>query len=378
MRILILSAATGGGHLRASRAICNYIRQNDPESQVEVVDAMKSIGSLLDKTVCDGYHALATKTPKLFGKLYRATNKKSPLADLLNRFSSTFSRLLLPTIEDCDPDAIISTHPFVSEMVSHLKAVGALNVPLITLMTDYGPHRAWIANHVDAYVVSNADMIPEMEAMGVDHSKIYPFGIPVEDVFFTKADKPALLKKFGLDPDLPTVLIMAGSFGVTNILNIYRQIARTDVPFQVVVITGKNEKLYTAFADEVAGSPKKTKLVFFTNEVENYMHISSLLITKPGGLTVSEALACNIPLAVFDAIPGQEEDNADFLLTYNMAVKLEPDTDCGAVIRSLLEDSRRLEQMRSNCAEFDKSHSAENILALTRELCAQYRSRSEN
>lgn len=372
MKILILSAATGGGHLRASRAISDYIRQNDPDCSVEVVDAMKSIGSLLDKTVCEGYHALATKTPKLFGKLYRATNKKSPLSDLLTGFSSSFSRLLLPTIEQCDPDAIISTHPFVSEMVSHLKETGYLDMPLVTLMTDYGPHRAWIAPFADAYVVSNADMIPEMEDMGVSREKIYPFGIPVEDVFFTKADKPALLKKFGLDPSMPTILIMAGSFGVTNVLKIYRQITRTDIPFQAVVITGRNEKLYAAFADEVETSPKKTKLVFFTDEVENYMHASDLLITKPGGLTVSEALACNIPLAVFDAIPGQEEDNADFLLNYNMAVKLEQGTDCGAVIRSLLEDSRRLDTMRSNCAEFDKSHSAENILALTRELCAQY------
>lgn len=376
MKILILSAATGGGHLRASRAICSYIQQNDPECEVEVVDAMKSIGSVVDKTVCDGYHILATKTPKLFGKLYRATNKKSPLFDLMSRFSNTFSRLLLPTIEDSNPDAIISTHPFVSEMVSHLKELGCVDVPLITIMTDYGPHRAWIGKYVDAYVVSNADMIPEMESMGVNRSKIYPFGIPVEDVFFTPADKPALRKKFGLDPDLPTILIMAGSFGVTNVLSIYQQITRTDIPFQVVVITGKNEKLYTAFADVVEDSPKKTKLVFFTNEVENYMHASDLLITKPGGLTVSEALACNIPLAVFDAIPGQEEDNADFLLTYNMAVKLEHDTDCGAIIRSLLEDSRRLEMMRSNCAEFDKSRSTENILALTRELCEKYRSRA--
>jgi processive 1,2-diacylglycerol beta-glucosyltransferase len=372
MKILILSAATGGGHLRASRAISNYIQEKDPSSRVEVVDAMKSIGSLLDKTVCDGYHILAMKTPKLFGKLYRATNKKSPLADLLNRFSNAFSRLLLPTIAESAPDAIISTHPFVSEMVSHLKAVGAVNVPLITLMTDYGPHRAWIADYADAYVVANADMIPEMEAMGVGREKIYPFGIPVENVFFTPADRPALRKKLGLDASLTTVLIMAGSFGVTNILNIYRQITRTDIPFQAVVITGRNEKLYAAFADEVKASPKRTKLVFFTNEVESYMHVSDLLITKPGGLTVSEALACNIPLAVFDAIPGQEEDNADFLLTHNMAVKLEPGTDCGETIRSLLEDSRRLDGMRSSCTEFDKSHSTENILALTRELCEKY------
>ena len=165
---------------------------------------------------------------------------------------------------------------------------------------------------------------------------------------------------------------MAGSFGVTNVLGIYRQIVRADIPFQAVVITGRNEKLYAAFADEVERSPKPTRLVFFTDEVENYMHSSDLLITKPGGLTVSEALACNIPLAVFDAIPGQEEDNADFLLTHNMAVRLKPGEDCGAVIRSLLEDSRRLDRMRSSCAEFDKSRSSENILSLTRRLAADY------
>ncbi|HAH78779.1 MAG TPA: galactosyldiacylglycerol synthase [Ruminococcaceae bacterium] len=375
MNILILSAATGGGHLRASRAICSYIEENCPDSRAEVVDALKSISGVLDKTVCNGYHILAMKTPKLFGQLYRATNRKSPLYDLMTRFSNTFSRMLLPAITARSPDAVIATHPFVSEMVSDLKAAGALNVPLITLMTDYGPHRAWIADRVDAYVVADAGMIPQMEAMGVPREKIYPFGIPVENVFFTRADRPALREKLGLARDLPTVLIMAGSFGVTNILGIYRRIVRADLAFQVVVITGRNRKLYAAFRNEVARSPKPTKLVFFTNEVENYMHASDLLITKPGGMTVSEALACSVPLAVFDAIPGQEEENADFLLTHNMAVRLKPGEDCGKTVLSLLEDSRRLDRMRSSCAEFDKSHSSEDILSLTRRLCGEYRAK---
>ena len=371
MKILILSAATGGGHLRASRAVKTYIEEKDPQSRVEVVDAFKSMNSVLDKTVCDGYRILAMKTPKLFGKLYDATNRESPLSRLLGWNTAVFSRLLLPVIEEHRPDAVISTHPFVSEMVSHLKKTGDVTAPLVTLMTDYGPHRAWIGTNVDAYVVADAAMIPQMEAMGVPSGKIYPFGIPVENVFFNPADKRQLLIKFGLEPGLPTLLIMAGSFGVTNILSIYRQIVGTGIPLQCVVITGRNEKLYAAFEQEIATGSCMTKLVYFTNEVENYMHAADLLITKPGGLTVSEALACNIPLAVFDAIPGQEQDNADFLLNHDMAVKLTPGADCGEIIRSLLEDSRRLDAMRSSCAEFDKSHSAENILALTRELCAE-------
>ena len=368
MKILILTAATGGGHLRASRAIQSYISDHSPGSEVVVVDALKSISSVLDKTVCEGYHFLATKTPKVFGQLYRRTNEDNLLSNLVFRFSGVFSQKLVPLMEQQRPDVVISTHPFATEMISHLKWAGVVSAPLICLMTDYGPHRAWIADRVDAYVVANGDMISEMEAMGVPREKIHPFGIPVGNVFFTSADKPALLRKFGLEPSKPTILIMAGSFGVTNILKIYRQLVRLDQDFQVIVITGRNEKLYGEFAALAPNSPKKTKLVFFTNEVEDYMHACDLLITKPGGLTVTEALACSIPLAVFDAIPGQEEENANFLLTHDMAVKLDNAADCGETIRSLLEDSRRLDAMRSSCEGFDKSRSAENILALIHEL----------
>jgi processive 1,2-diacylglycerol beta-glucosyltransferase len=368
VKLLILTAATGGGHVRASRAIQAYISEHSADSEVVMVDALKSISSVLDKTVCDGYRFLATKTPKVFGQLYRRTNENSLLSNLMLRFSGVFSMKLVPLLEKEKPDVIISTHPFATEMISHLKDVGTVAAPLICLMTDYGPHRAWIAERVDAYVVSNGDMISQMEAMGVPKEKIYPFGIPVENVFFTASDRPAFLKKIGMNPNLPTILIMAGSFGVTNILKIYRQIIRLEQNFQMIVITGRNEKLYEEFSKIVPNSPKPTKLVFFTNEVENYMHAADLLITKPGGLTVSEALACGIPLAVFDAIPGQEEDNANFLLNHNMAVKLQNGEDCGETIKTLLEDNRKLSEMRSSCKGFDKSRSAENILKLIQNL----------
>lgn len=369
MKILILSAATGGGHLRASHAIEKYIMENSTGNEVVVVDALKSINAILDKTVCEGYHFLATKTPKVFGQLYRKTNEESLLSTLVTRFSNVFSQKLIPLMEQQNPDIIISTHPFATEMASHLKSCGIVKVPLICLMTDYGPHRAWIADHVDAYIVSTKDMIPEMKIMGVKEELIYPFGIPVGDVFFVKGDKPALLKKFGMSTGTPTILIMAGSFGVTNIMNIYKDIIKIPADFQIILITGRNQKLFEAFTPVVERSPKKTKLVFFTDEVENYMHVSDLIITKPGGLTVSEALACNIPLAVFDAIPGQEEDNANFLLSHDMAVKLEKGVDPGETILALLEDTKKLERMRTSLESFDKSQSIKNLFSLINELC---------
>lgn len=368
MKILILSAATGGGHLRAARAIQSYIRENDPDSTVEVVDALKCVGTLLDKTCCDGYRFLATRTPRIFGQLYRATNEESPLNALMTHFSGLFGLRLTPMLREQNPDLILSTHPFATEMISHLKEKGVLSTPLICLMTDYGPHRAWIAPRVDAYVVSNEDMIPEMVEMGAPRDSIYPFGIPVEDVFFDQKDKTALLEEMQLEPGVPTILFMAGSFGVSGIMRIYREIDALDLRFQIIVITGRNEKLYEAFRDELSHSTRRAKLIFFTNEVEKYMHAADLLVTKPGGLTVSEALACNIPLAVFDAIPGQEEDNADFLLSHNMAVRLHAGESCGATIRTLLKDNLRLENMRTSCERFDKSRSGENIFWLMRRL----------
>lgn len=373
---MILSAATGGGHLRAAHAVESYILNHSQGNSVVVVDALKCIGPLVDKTLCDGYRMLAKRVPKVFGSMYKATNKESPLKGLMLHLTSVFSEKLAQPILLENPDVILSTHPFATEMVSELKARGVAACPLICLMTDYGPHQAWIAQNVDAYVVSNEDMIPEMERMGVRPEIVYPFGIPVQDVFFRPADKAALRRRFGLHPDKQTVLFMAGSFGVTNVISIYEDISRLDLDLQCIVITGRNDKLYHEFERAVNDSNKPTRLIYFTNEVENYMHASDLLITKPGGLTISEALACSIPLAVFDAIPGQEEDNADFLLNHHMAVKLDEHTDTAQTIALLLEDSRRLDSMRASCEKFDKSKSAQNIFALMQELYERYQRRS--
>lgn len=368
MKILILSAATGGGHLRASRALQTYILENTQDNEVVIADALKEVNAILDKTCCDGYHFMATKAPRIFGRLYRATNTDTPLYSLVSRFNGAVGVRLLPLLAEEKPDVIISTHPFATEMVSHLKGKGRVSAPLICLMTDYGPHRAWIAPNVDAYVVSNEGMAAQMVVWGVPKEKIHPFGIPVEDVFFSKADKYALLQEFGLLPNLPTVLFMAGSFGVTNILSIYKDLVRSSFPFQIIIITGRNKRLYRTFKKIIPRSPKATKLVFFTDRVADYMHACDLLITKPGGLTTSEALACNIPLAVFDAIPGQEEDNANFLISHNMAILLDSRKNCASEIVALLEDSKRLEAMRDSCGSFDKSSSSRDIFSLLNDL----------
>lgn len=370
MKIMLLTAATGGGHLRAAHAVDQYVREHT-DCQVLTVDALKAIGRLLDKTVCDSYLFMAKKTPSLFGRLYRQTNKESHFSNLVPRLNGKFSRLLLPTIQEFDPDVIVCTHPFVTEMTADLKREGLVQAPLFCVITDYGAHRAYIADGVDAYVVASGDMVTELRTYGVEEERVHPFGIPVHEVFFQSASREDSLRELGLAPELPTVLFMAGSFGVSNIIKLYRSLEATGAGMQIIVITGKNRKLYSAFEKELGeGSRIPTKLVFFTGEVEKYMRAADLLVTKPGGLTVSEALACGLPMAVFDAIPGQEEDNARFLALHNMGIRLQKGGDFAGEITSLLNDRERLAAMRESCRAFDKSQCIPQMLGLMRELAA--------
>ena len=239
-------------------------------------------------------------------------------------------------------------------------------------MTDYAPHKAWINDNVDSYIVSNDDMVEEMVLQGVERNKIYPFGIPIDEVFFEEKDREQVLKEIGLHPKLPTILMMAGSFGVSKVFNVYENIVKSDLDFQIILVTGKNKKLYDSFTEVIDESGKKTKLIYFTNEVNKYMQASDVIVTKPGGLTVTEALACNIPMALFGAIPGQEEENAEFLIKHNMAIDISRKTECTTVVDRLLNDRTKLKEMKEACKSFNKDNSSENISLLIKKINAQY------
>ena len=368
MNILILSASTGGGHMRASKAIEGYMTQKNKDINVKIVDSLLYISPILNKTVTSGYVYLATKTPRLYGKLYDLTNKDHKLANFVTRLNNIFANKLLPLIDDFKPDVIITTHPFPTEMVSRLKSKREINIPLICIMTDYAPHKAWKNDKVDAYIVANDDMVAKMASEGVDARCIYPYGIPVDEVFFEEKEKQLVIEELGLNKNLPTILMMAGSFGVSNVFEVYENIIDIDLDFQIILVTGRNQKLYKHFEEVIGNSPKKTKLIYFTDEINKFMQASDIIITKPGGLTVTEALACNIPMAVFDAIPGQEEENAEFLLKHNMAVRIKDGNSCREAIVELLKDGEKLEDMKEACKSFDKNDSTKNIFLLINEL----------
>lgn len=399
MRVLILSATTGGGHMRAANALKEYILSQNPESVIKISDTLEYISPLLNKAVTEGYVYMATKTPKMYGSVYKASDKDTTLNKTVGMATNQLRKRLFPLINEFNPDIIITTHSFATEIVTALKTQEEINIPIISIITDFAAHQTYISDGVDAYILSSREMVDDMVERGVDRVKLYPYGIPIKSTFLDKIDTKLALESEGLDPTLPTVLIMAGSFGVTDILKIYHKIVKSPCNFQIVVITGKNEKLYETFDRylskivlnntlvelEYNEKPKSsalksrhlkpfkpTKLLYYTDEVEKYMHMANIIVTKPGGLTVTEAVASELPMGIFKAIPGQEEQNADFLVSKNMAVRLKKDKVCTETITELLTEPEKLEKMKTAIREFSKGNSAANIYLLMLELIKKY------
>lgn len=375
MNILIFTASTGGGHKRAAAALETKIRKLSPETEVNVVDALKQVGKLYDKTVCNGYHFMATKIPQMYGVSYKVTDKKNVINKAVTDSNRIVAKRLMNTIYRHKPDIIIACHPFVSSMLSRLKEKGYLErEKLISLITDYDSHRTYIGKNIDAFVLAEPHMAKKLiKEYDVDPQKIHPLGIPIFDSFTdTSFDKTEICKREGLDPNKQTVLLMAGSFGVTSVLDFYKELALESENLQFIVITGNNKKLYRhleELIDEIS-TKDNTKLLFFVDNVQDYMHVSDVIVTKPGGLTVTESLACHLPLAIYSAFPGQELDNAIFLAKQNAAVMLDKKKGAEEVIE-LLEDKPRLESMRQTCKRLAIPNSAEKIFRLAIQLVGE-------
>lgn len=396
MRVLILAATTGGGHMRAAQALGDYILSKEPDAAIKIEDAIEYVSPFINKAVTGGYVYMAKNTPTVYGSFYKSIDeKKSPANKTIELATVSLKKRLIPLVEEFSPDIIVTTHPVASELYVSLKNAGLLDIPIISIMTDFAVHQTYILNGIDAYIVSSREMVDDIVSRGVERTKVYPYGIPVKQEFFNNIDRAAAFESEGLDPELPTILLMAGSFGVTDVLKVYHKIVKSPKDFQIIVITGKNEKLYENFEKYLKRitvkntlaeiqelikpnvkhrriASKPTKLLYFTNEVEKYMHMADLIVTKPGGLTVSESIAVGLPMAIFKAIPGQEEQNADFLISKNMAVKLEKDKTCTTTINELLNTPERLEGMKRSIKDFAKGNSAANIYLLMKELIAKH------
>ena len=365
-KILIFYAAYGGGHFSAAKSIKKYL-DNNYDVETNIVDCIEYINKVLNKITTGAYKEMARKTPNLWGMVY-SHSQKGILGHVSTRTNKVMAIKLKNLIKEEGPDLVISTHPFSSQMVSYLRRKEKINCKLVTVLTDFAPHDQWLIGHeyTDAFCVSNNNMKKYLENYGVEPSKIHVTGIPLSDRFFEKFDKNEVCKEFDLEPSKPVILFFGGGefgLGKDRTLQILEALIHNLPTSQIVAISGKNPKMNSGFKDLVnkANAEARVKVFDYTNKVPELMSISTIVVTKPGGLTTSESLASNLPILVINPIPGQEEENAEFLEAHNVAVWLRKKDDPDAFIQELFSNPEKINEMKKNSELLAKRNSTKDI-----------------
>lgn len=365
-KILILYAAYGGGHYSAAKSIKKYLDDNF-EVETEIIDCIEYINKVLNKITTGAYKEMAKKTPNLWGKVYM-NSQKGVLGHVSSRTNKVMAIKLKNLIKEKNPDLVISTHPFSSQMVSYLRRKGKINCKLVTILTDFAPHDQWLIGHeyTDAFFVSNENMKNYLYDYGIDRSKVYVTGIPLSDRFFNNFDKNSIFKEFNLDNSKPVILFFGGGefgLGKDKTLQVLEAIIHNLPTYQIVAISGKNPKMNDGFKELVnkTHSENRVKVYDYTNKVPELMNISTIVVTKPGGLTTSESLASNLPMLIINPIPGQEEENAKYLESHNVAIWLKKEDDPNEVIIDLFSNPKKIEEMKENTKFLAKKNSTRDI-----------------
>ena len=365
-KILILYAAYGGGHYSAAKSIKKYL-DNNYEVQTEIIDCIEYINKVLNKLTTEAYREMARKVPSLWGKVY-SKSQKGLIGHVSSRTNKVMAIKLKNLIKEKNPDLVISTHPFSSQMVSYLKRKGKISCKLATILTDFAPHDQWLIGHeyTEGFFVSNDNMKKYLKEYGIEDKKIHITGIPLSDRFFENFDKDAIFNEFTLDKNKPVILFFGGGefgLGKDRPVQILDALIHTLHTCQIVAISGKNSKMNANFKElvEKTNSQNRVRVLDYTNKVPELMSISSIVVTKPGGLTTSESLASDLPMLVINPIPGQEEENAEFLEAHNVAVWLRKEEDPNKVINDLFSHPEKLQEMKENAKLLAKKNSTSDI-----------------
>ena len=367
MKVIIFYASYGGGHLNAAKSIQECILNNYKEIDVELIDCMKYVNITIEKITTAAYRGMAKKAPWAWGRIY-ADSQKGPLAHITSRSNKIMAIKLLKLLREKNPDLIISTHPFGSQMCSYLKRKNKIHAKIATIMTDFAPHDQWLvgSDFTDYFFVAHKKMKDYLISKNIDERKIFDTGIPISNRFLVDYDRNSILKELKFDNSKKTILFFGGGefgLGKTRTVEIFECFVKLFKNTQIIAISGKNEKMRNAF-EKIVEENNRTdsiKVFEYTKQVPEFMSISDLVVTKPGGLTTSESLSSNLPMVIINPIPGQEEENAEFLEENGIAIWIKKTDDPYKKLENLFSDEKKLADMKENTKKLARKYSTQNI-----------------
>ncbi len=366
-RVLLLSEGFGAGHTQAAYALSSSLRKLTPNVQTKVLELGSFLNPRVAPLIITAYKKTVSSQPRLIRMMYRSNYKKS-----LNRLTTLalhriFYTRTIQIIRHLHPDVIVCTHPIPSAVISRLKRLGMLNVPLSTVITDYDVHGAWVSREVNCYLVSTDQVKQKLLERGVEKSKILITGIPVHPNFWERHRKEDIRQQLALG-NLPTVLVMGGGWGFMKDEAVYSLLASYREQIQLIFCFGNNEKSLEKMKKDPRYDHPNIKLLGFTKDIDKLMEASDLLITKPGGMTCSEGLAKGIPMLFHKPLPGQEEENSHYFTQQGWGTPINSLDDIITWIQRLTENYdevvRSRQEVINHIAGYRPMQSAQAIIDL--------------
>lgn len=344
MNVLFFSVSIGAGHHKAAEALREEIQLTYPQSKTMLVDTLKYINPIIDKLVVSGYLNTLKSTPLLYKKLYEMADTAENMNDFSKVVNNLMSFRIKRLIREFKPDLVVCTHPFPLQMLSELKRKKKITIPVVAVLTDYIIHSFWLQPNVDAFLVAHECMKLDMVRKGIAGETIHPIGIPISSRFTLNEDRHQKQKDMGLK-ETTTFLIMGGGLGIGEIEDTFDTLLQLTEDIQIVIITGKNMKLRRVLQQKAKDSNKIVKIMSYTSKIHDWMEVADYIFTKPGGMTVSEAISKQKPLIIISPIPGQEEKNANFLVNYGAALRVYEKEDIHLIMQIIKHQPDRILQL---------------------------------
>lgn len=355
-KILVVSFKVGAGHVQAAKAICEELEECD--AYIKHVDLGNYATTISRNIYQKGYIQLIDKTPQLYSFFYKRVPPQSDkIRLLLDLFNTAKFKKLLVTFK---PDIIISTHFIATSLLCYWKKKGVINAKIGFVMTDHEFHPLFFDEAVDLYTVPSEKVRQELIESGVK-SEIKVTGIPVGKNFRVEIDQKKSRAELGLDEDKFTVLIMNGGFGQGARTKILSQVGELGLPLQIIIVAGQNTRLKNKLSSVADELDVPVKVFGFTKDIPLLMAASDIIVSKAGGLTVSESLVMDKPMIIFNPTPGQEVANTKFLLDNNAGFLARDMEDIGIFINFIYNHVINIEEVEKNIGKIKKPLAAKGI-----------------
>lgn len=363
-RIILMYISEVSGHRSATLAIEKAVKDLHPEAQIMNINAFNYTNPISEKVINRIYMEVIKRTPKIWDYLYDNPSVVRSLDNIKRHIHKSNSPKLKKLFDSFNPDLVVCTQAFPCGMVADYKKAYGVNLPLVAVLTDYIPHSYWVYDSVDYYITPSEEVSERLAKKGVKSSKIRAFGIPFDSKFNQKLKSEEIFSKLKLNPHKPVVLIMGGGQGLGPIKTIVKSLEKSKYDIQELIVAGTNKRLYRSLKRKIKHCKKSIHLFGFIQNIHELMHISNLIITKPGGVTTAEVLSMGLPMVIVKPIPGQEVNNTNFLTEKRAAIKVDEPKEVYRVIDELLGDKQNLERLKAAGLKIAKPNASQDIANL--------------